>query len=239
MGSMWEYGQYCPVAKATEIVADRWTPLIVRELLEGMHHFNDLYRGLPGISRSLLAQRLRRLARVGVIERRTVARGGHEYHLTFAGLELKRTIDDLGEWGARWAFSDPRADELDPVLLLWWIRRRINSELLPQRRIVIQFDFKGGRRQTLWLVLEPSDASVCLQHPGFDVDLFVTADLAAFYRVWLGRTSFADALASELVQIEGPTTLARAFPRWLKLSPFADRVRTALTAASLHSTSRA
>ncbi len=122
---MHPYGQYCPVARAAELLADRWTVLIVRELLADVTHFNELERGLPHISRSLLAERLRRLECAGVLERRAAPRGKPtEYRLTSAGRELQRVIDDLGEWGARWAFGDPRPNELDPVILLWWMRRQ-------------------------------------------------------------------------------------------------------------------
>lgn len=229
MGSMTTYGQYCPVARATEIFADRWTPLIVRELVLGSRHYNAIYRGLPGISRSLLAQRLRRLVGTGVLERRVAAKHrAVEYQLTAAGHELHQVIEVLGEWGARWAFTEPRPDEMDPQLLLWWVRRSIHRELLPPERTVVQFDFRGAKRLTAWLVMEPSDVSLCLHHPGFDVDLFVTADTAAFYRVWFGWTSMNQALEEESIQIDGPQALGREFPRWLKFSHFAPAVRAAL-----------
>lgn len=222
------YGQYCPTARATEILADRWTPLIVRDLLLGACHFNELERGLPGISRSLLAERLRRLERAGVLERRVAPSGrATEYRLTPAGRALQRLIDVLAEWGARWAFGEPQPDELDPVLLLWWMRARINRERLPPGRVVLQFDFRGERTGTYWLVVDPSDVSLCLHHPGFDIDMLVTADIAAFYKVWLGRLSLADALRADLVQLDGPPALTRAFPGWLAFSPVAGVVHAA------------
>jgi DNA-binding HxlR family transcriptional regulator len=163
---MYLYGQYCPVARASEILADRWTLLIVRELLAGVDHFNALDRGLPGISRALLVERLRRLERMGVVARRASSAGrAVEYSLTPAGRQLQVIIDAMGGWGARWAFGDPRPSELDPVVLLWWMRRRVHRERLPARRVVIQFDFHGGHTGRYWLVLERTDVSVCLQHP--------------------------------------------------------------------------
>jgi DNA-binding HxlR family transcriptional regulator len=137
---MYESGQYCPIARASEILADRWTPLIVRELLAGVRHFDELDRGLPGISRALLAERLRRLEQSGVVVRRA-GTAGHvtEYRLTPAGEELQRVSDVVGEWGARWVFGDPRPDELDPVVLLWWMRRRVHQDRLPAPRVVIEF----------------------------------------------------------------------------------------------------
>lgn len=224
------YGQYCPVARASEILADRWTPLIVRELLADIHHFNDLDRGLPGISRALLVERLRRMERIGVVERRKSSEGRvTEYHLTRAGRELQRVIDVLGGWGARWAFGDPRPTELDPVVLLWWMRRRVHRHRLPERRVVIQFDFRGGRTGSYWLVLERTDVSVCLQHPKFDIDLRVTADINTFYRVWLGRITLGEAMHGRLVRFEGPSAVIRAFPNWFAWSPMANVVRTATT----------
>src|SRR5918996_5250318 len=123
---MHRYGQYCPVARVAEILADRWTVLIVRELLADVSHFNKLERGLPGISRSLLAERLRRLVQSGVLERHAAKRGKRiAYRLTPAGRELQQMIETLGDWGARWAFGNPRPNELDPIVLLWWMRRRV------------------------------------------------------------------------------------------------------------------
>jgi DNA-binding HxlR family transcriptional regulator len=223
------YGQYCPVARAAEIFADRWTPLIIRELLADIHRFNHLERSLPGISRPLLVERLRRLEHAGVIEHRETEDGQPlGYYLTPAGQELKQVIESIGNWGARWALGDPRPEELDPGLLLWGMRRRVNLDFLPHRRVVVRFDFRGTKKPRIhWLVLERHEVSVCLTDPGFDVDLLVTADLAAFHKVWLGRIALGDAMNEGLVQIDGPPVLARAFPRWLQWSPFADAVRAA------------
>jgi DNA-binding HxlR family transcriptional regulator len=235
---MYLYGQYCPVARASEILADRWTPLIVRELLAGLRHFNDLDRGLPGISRALLVERLRRLERMGIVERHAGGEGRVEYALTRAGQELQRVIDVLGGWGARWAFGEPRPSELDPVVLLWWMRRRVRRHRLPAGRTVIQFDFRGERTGSYWLVLERGDVSVCLQHPKFDVDLHVSADIAGFYRVWLGRTTLGAAMRAGLVRFDGLPAAARAFPQWFAWSPMASAVRAALPGRATASVSR-
>jgi DNA-binding HxlR family transcriptional regulator len=223
------YGQYCPVARATEIIADRWTPLIIRELLAGIHRFNDLDRGLPGISRPLLAERLRRLEHADIVERRTLSEGANAgYYLTAAGEELRAVIQSLGEWGAKWAFGDPRPDELDPALLLWRMRRRIDLALVPLRRVVIRFDFRGMKRpRPHWLVIEKPEVSLCLTDPGFDTDLYVGADLAAFYKVWLGRSTWIAATREGLIEVDGPPALTRVLPRWLQWSPFAPTVREA------------
>jgi DNA-binding HxlR family transcriptional regulator len=225
---MAEYRQYCPVARAAEVLADRWTPLIIRELVAGVCHFNDFERGLPGISRSVLASRLRHLEDHGVVQRLAGERPNNtEYHLTEAGQALQRVIDALGAWGARWAFGDPRPEELDPVLLLWRMKRRIRAEMLPKRRVVIEFEFSGRGGRRLWLVVEPRESSVCLRPPGFDPDLIVRANLASFYRVWLGKLDYeAAARAGDLV-VDGSPALRRAFSRWWMWSPMAPHLRAA------------
>jgi DNA-binding HxlR family transcriptional regulator len=227
------YGQYCPIARGAEVFGDRWTPLIVRELLQDVHRFNDLERGLPGISRPLLAKRLRQLEQAGIIERRPAAKGHWtEYHLTAGGRELEPVVEALGQWGARWALGNPRKEEQDPVLLLWWMRRRINRHLLPPHRVVVRFDVRGSNRRRLWLVLQPQDVSVCLHDPGFDVDLIVTAHVADLYRAWLGRIRLSEALHEGSIRVDGIPALTRAFPRWLQLSHLADAVHAAMTRTS-------
>src|SRR5262245_28872382 len=182
------------------------------------------------MSRTLLADRLRRLERTGVLERRAASRGKPTvYRLTAAGRELQQVIDLFGQWGARWAFGEPRANELDPIILLWWMRRRVRLDRLAgRRRIVIQFDFRGGPKQSYWLLIEPTDVSVCLKHPGFDIDVAVKADILAFYRVWLGHATLADALRRDQIDLEGTPADLRAFPHWFAWSPMADTVRAAL-----------
>jgi DNA-binding HxlR family transcriptional regulator len=223
---MAEYHQYCPVARASEILADRWTPLIVRELLAGSRHFNTIERGLPGISRSLLVDRLRQLEDAGVLERRAGQRRNvSEYVLTEAGEELRAVIDRLGAWGVRWAFGDPRPLELDPALLLWKIHQRIDRTQLPPTRTVVEFDFRGRGAQRLWLVLEPREVSVCLRPPRFDTDLVVRVELTIFYRVWLGAVQWTAAMRAGDLVVEGQRAMVRALPRWLLWSPMAVHVQ--------------
>jgi DNA-binding HxlR family transcriptional regulator len=223
------YGQYCPVARAAEILADRWTLLIVRELLADVRHFNELERGLPHMSRTLLAERLRRLERMRVLERRGTSRGKPtDYRLTAAGRELQQIIDLLGAWGARWAFGPPRPNELDPIILLWWMRRRVAVDRISRSRVVVQFDFQRAPQKSYWLLIEPKDVSVCLKDPGFDVDVVVTSDIMTFYQVWLGRLSMASALRQRLVTLDGAPADIRAFPAWFTWSPMADSVRAAV-----------
>jgi DNA-binding HxlR family transcriptional regulator len=225
-----KYGQYCPVARSAEILGDRWTLLILRDMLCGAQHFNDLERGLPGIPRALLSERLRRLQRVGVLERQDAPRGKKAcYKLTQAGRELLPLLDVLIQWGAKWAFGEPELSELDPTLLMWWMHDRVNPERLPQRRVVVEFDFRGASVGSYWLVLQEGAASVCHQHPGFDVDVVVAADLAAMYKVWLGQMTFAEAMHDGSIELQAPPSLARAFPTWFAFSPAASGVRKART----------
>jgi DNA-binding HxlR family transcriptional regulator len=220
------YGQFCPVAKASEIVAERWTPLVLRELLCGSQRFNDLHRGVPLMSRTLLTRRLRELEDAGVIERRESSPGGSEYRLTPAGEELRPIIEQLGAWGHRWVRRDYEGDDLDPSLLMWDVRRRIDRDALPESRVVVRFDLRGvprshGAHRTWWLVLDRDEVDLCLKDPGFPVDVTVDADLAALTRIWMGRLAFADAARGGLVHTDGPRPLVRAFPSWLGLSTFA------------------
>ena len=219
---MQKYKQYCPVARASEILAERWTPLIVRELVAGSRRFNEIERGLPGISRGLLASRLRDLEHAGVIERLPgTASAAAGYHLTEAGLELRMVIEALGAWGTRWAFGEPAPEELDAGLLIWKIHQRIHRDLLPEGRTVVEFDFTGPRGRRVWLLLQPREVSVCVTPPGFDSDVVVRADLAFFYRLWLGQVEYDAAIRSGGVVVAGPQALVRQLPRWLMWSPMA------------------
>src|SRR5204862_2333936 len=170
------YGQFCPVAVASEVFAERWTPVILRELVLGSRRFNEIQRGVPRISRALLVKRLRELAGHGVI-----TSVGREYRLTEAGEELGQIVVQLGHWGQRWT-SPVQRDTLDARLLIWDMRRRIAVERLPEKRTVVQFDFRGVPvshkwPRTYWLVMERQEVDVCIIEPGFEVDLFVEADL--------------------------------------------------------------
>jgi DNA-binding HxlR family transcriptional regulator len=221
------YAQYCPVAKATEVLGDRWTLLIVREMLGGASGFNELQRGLPGISRSVLTDRMRSLERAEVIERRTGPKGRTlEYRLTPAGRDLQPVVQAIGEWGATWSFTEPRPEELDPDLLIVWMARHVDRGRLPPDRTVLRFAFHAPERR-YWMVLEPSEVSVCLQHPGFDVDLEVDVDTATLYRVYLGRAELGDAIRAGTLTMSGPRALQRELGRWFTWSAFAPASRLA------------
>jgi DNA-binding HxlR family transcriptional regulator len=233
------YGQFCPVAKAAEIVAERWTPLVLRELLCGSRRFADLHRGMPLMSRALLVQRLQQLEHAGIVRSTPKTRGrGREYALTPAGQELRPVIEQLGEWGQRWARSQLRREDLDPGLLMWDIHRRLNVDRLPERRVVVRFDFRGMPPAsrcptTWWLILQRPEVDLCLKDPGFEEDLVVRADVAALTRVWMGDVRLVDALRQDLIRLDGLPIFRRAFPTWLALSSFAPvpRPRPAATGA--------
>jgi len=214
------YGQFCPVAVASEVFAERWTPVIIRELVLGSRRFNEIQRGVPRISRALLIKRLRELTAHGVIS----AVGG-EYRLTPAGEELGQVVVELGKWGQRWTAPVQR-DRLDARLLTWDMRRRIAVERLPEKRVVVRLDFRGvpathKAPRTYWLVMERPEVDLCIIEPGFDVDLFVNADLAAFSRVWLGEIPIRQAIREGDVNLAGDRQVVRDFPSWLLLSTLA------------------
>ncbi len=210
------YGQFCPVALAAEVFAERWTPLILRELSCGSHRFGDLHRGVPRMSRTLLARRLRSLEADGLVEHT-----GDGYYLTQAGADLVPVIDLLGRWGQRWATTSLPDADLDPALLMWDIHRRVPVELLPQRRVVVQFQFDEVPKERYWLVLEPGGVDVCYKDPGHAVDLYVTGSLRSLVSVWLGHTRYEQATAAGSIVLDGPRHLRAALPGWLGLSTFA------------------
>jgi len=216
---MKSYGEYCPIAMGAEAIGDRWTPLVLRELICGSERFSDIHRGVPRMSRTLLAQRLRQLERMGIVERRP----GPTYHLTRAGADLESVVWGLGDWAMQWLVGDPAKEHLDGAHLMWRVRQRLVPEALPERRTVVQFDFPGAHRgRCVWLVLDPAGSSVCERDEGFDVDLHVRSDITAFLRVWAGRTTWAEAIEAGDLALHGPRPLVRAFPRWFALSPFAS-----------------
>lgn len=222
------YGQYCPVAKAAEVLGERWTLLIVRDLITGAHRFTDLQRGLPGISRTLLSERLRRLESDGLVERRTGTSGRDEYWLTPLGLDLEPAVMAIGEWATRNFDREPRRGELDAEVLMLWIERMSRRSEFPRGRLVVRFEFRGARTPRAWLVVEDQTPSVCRDDPGFDVDLVIGADLRSMHLVFGGKLALSAALRTGALTLEGSATEKRAFPRWFGLSPFAPAARDQL-----------
>jgi DNA-binding HxlR family transcriptional regulator len=217
------YGQFCPVARAAELFAERWTPLVLRELLAGSTRFNELRRGVPQMSPSLLSTRLKTLQRHELVTRHEDDSGTTEYRLTDAGRALRPVVEQLGVWGQRWLRSRLDETELDVGLLMWDIRRRIDLEALPEDQTVVGFTYDDAPRAMTrwWLVMDRDHVDLCLKQHGFETDLEVETDIRTMTRVWLGHLSFSEALRRRSLVLEGPRDLCRRFPDWLQLSVFA------------------
>jgi DNA-binding HxlR family transcriptional regulator len=224
------YGQFCPVSRAAEILAERWTPLVVRELLCGSVRFNDLQRGVPRMSSALLSRRLKELEYAGIVERRPAEKGrGQEYHLTEAGRDLFPILDGRGLWAQRWARNDLTADEnLDPDLLMWDIRRRVTAEGIPaDRRFVVLFQLSGVpvNRRRYWVVFDHGEADLCIKDPGYEVDLYVSAQLRTLTQIWLGHVTIGEAVRDERLSFDGARGDIEAFASWFALSSTAKFAR--------------
>jgi DNA-binding HxlR family transcriptional regulator len=227
------YKQFCPLAMAAEVLCTRWTMVLLRELLAGSTRFNDLRRGVPKMSPSLLSQRLKELEAAGIVERRAARSlggggdGGHfEYHMTESGKDLRAVVEAMGFWGQRWVDARLSLDNLDPSLLMWDMRRNLNPEPLPKQRTVIQFLYPGlpASKRAWWLVVEPHGAvDLCWYDPGFDVDLYVSTDLRTMTAIWMGLTTVAK--AGDKVMLTGNREIARTMQVWLGLSPFAAEAK--------------
>jgi DNA-binding HxlR family transcriptional regulator len=223
---MAEYAQFCPVAKAMELLDERWTLLVVRELLMGSRHFNDVRRGVPRMSPALLSKRLRTLTQAGVVERR-VHGGRVSYVLTEAGAELRPVVEALGCWGARWV-PELGDEDLDPHLLLWDMHRNLDLDAMPDGRTVLHFRFPDVARPVhrWWLVVDATGVDVCDVDPGHEPTLTISAPLRTLVDLWRGESDWAGAERRGL-QIDGPAWARRALPRWLRLSAFAAVSRPA------------
>jgi DNA-binding HxlR family transcriptional regulator len=221
------YGQFCPVAKAMELLDERWTMLVIRELLEGSRHFNELRRGVPRMSPALLSTRLRTLVRAGVIER---YEDGNRisYSLTPAGKELRPIVEFIGQWGIRW-IPDLGDEDLDPHLLMWDIHRNVNLGVVSPGRTVLQFTFRdvSAAARDWWLVITPDGVDLCDFDPEQPVAATVETDLRTLTLFWRGDLSWAQALRSGDIELRGPVRVRRTIPRLLNRSAFAPTPRPA------------
>lgn len=218
------YKQFCPLAMAAELLCTRWTMILMRELIAGSTRFNDLRRGVPKMSPSLLSQRLKELESAGIVERRPVPseRGIFDYHLTEAGRDLRDVVIAMGMWGQKWVESSLSLKNLDPSLLMWDMRRNLNPAPLPDRRTVVQFVYHDlpTTKRDWWLVIEPAgEVDLCWADPGFEIDLYVTTDLRTMTAIWMGVTSVSAEL--EKFEFSGSRALTSTIQTWLGLSPFA------------------
>lgn len=218
------YKQFCPVAMASEILCSRWTIVLMRELIAGSTRFNDLRRGVPKMSPSLLSQRLKDLEHHGIVERRPVKseKGVFEYHLTRAGQDVRAIVEAMGFWGQKWVGSADSLDNLDPTLLMWDMRRNLNPNPLPKRRVVVEFlypELPSSKRQW-WLVIEPDgEVDLCWSDPGFGIDLYVATSLRAMTAIWMGLRTVEQERSS--MDFNGDREIQKAMQSWLGLSPFA------------------
>ena len=220
---MRNYGQYCPIARASEILAERWTLIILRDILNGVHTFSALADGAPGLSRTLLSTRLDQLQRAGVIDISPNPSGrGNLYTPTEAGHDLGPVMLALGTWGERWIELAP--EHLDPgVVLESWVRQYLDHDRLPEGRVVVRFDFpklavKGNQ---LWCIFDRSGSEVCRTYPGFEEDLVVRVDARALAEWHLGKITWGQGLDAGLIEVMGPPGLAAALPTWNKQSGWA------------------
>ncbi|GAA0413191.1 winged helix-turn-helix transcriptional regulator [Cocleimonas flava] len=218
------YGQFCPIAKATEILGERWMLLVVRELFLGSHRYSDLQRGLSRISPSVLTKRLKQLEQAGIIVRKAEhSRKGQSYYLTPAGKELKPLVENLAVWGMRWARGQLLDEELDVEFLMWDIQRRIQLDTLPDGDTILCFIFNDIERyNNWWLVIRDKDIDLCTENPGSNVDLYVRSSLRTMVEVWEGDLPLQSALRNQLVEVQGNKYLAKSMPQWLGINPYSD-----------------
>lgn len=218
-----EFGQFCPVALASETLTQKWMLLIVRELCAGAARFSDIRRGVPRISATLLKQRLDTLERAGLVARaRVEGIAAPTYALTEAGEDLRPVLASIGAWGQRWA-REIRPEDLDPGWLVWAMHRRLDVAAMPLGRTVIEIVFKDGpaRQRRFWLVSQNGLVDVCLKAPGFDADVTVRVGLLVMAEIWRGLRPIAAEIRAGRLEVEGKAALCRAFPRWLMLSVYA------------------
>ncbi len=228
---MKSYGQYCPVARAADILNERWTLLIMRDLIGGATRFNEIHRGVPRMSPSLLSKRLKDLEAIGLIERRRQGdRHRREYRPTQAGLEIKPIIEMYGVWGQRWVRNRIGKDELDVKLLMWFMQCGIDRSHFPEQRSVIRFEFTDRPRlrdgnwwvDVWWLIIDPDEVDLCVQDPGLEVDLYVKTDLLTMTRISTGDTPINEAVRSSSIELDGCRCLEKSFAKWLPRSTFAE-----------------
>ena len=218
-----EYGQFCPIAKAMDLLGERWTLLILRELHMGGTRFNELQRGLPLISPTVLTKRLKELADAELILRKKIpGQRGNEYFLTEAGKETLPILQMVGEWGMRWARGDIRDSDLDVELLMLYLQRSVKTDMLPGDESVIKFTFTDLKKfNTWWLLVKGDRVDTCLEDPGRDVDLYLTTDLRTMVSCWMGDETYREAIVDKRMVLVGPSALTRNIQSWIADSVFA------------------
>lgn len=220
------FGEYCPIAAAVDCLGDRWTPLIIRELTVGSSGFNEIHRGLPRLSRTLLSSRLKDMERRGIISRHDAGKNV-QYRLTPAGMELGPIVWDMGRWAAKWSFGDPEEDQLDYTWLVWRLHQQLMNDRIPDTRTVVQFLLAGNGGGTAWLVVQRGDSTACFIDPGYDVDLVVEGHNPDMHRWFVGAVTFKELQQTGRVRLIGPSKVARAFPTWFDNTRFSESFRAA------------
>ena len=218
------YSQFCPVAKGAEIFNERWTPLIIREMMCGSKRFNDFKRGNPMMSPSLLSQRLKFLEEAGVIERKSSKGESAEYFLTKSGEDLGEIVARLGLWGLKWARSRLTREDYDPQLLMWDVRRRIDVSGFPDRRVVISFMFRDmpSNRRAYWLVVDRGEVDLCVKYPGFDVDLAFVTTSKVMADIWMGYSTVKKEIRNKALALSGSAGLKTSLDDWFSYSLFSN-----------------
>ena len=217
---MSSYGQFCPLAQAAQLLCERWTLLVVRELVAGSTRFNEIKKGVPLMSPALLSARLKQLVVAGVVEK-SGGKVNPIYSLTPAGLALRPVVELLGVWGHRWAPSKLNKIDLDAGLLMWDMRRTVDPSVFPKRRIVVQFEYSGTPKEARdwWLVAEKGEIDLCLTDPGFDVNIMIKCSLKAMTEVWICQKRFRDAVKNGDIKVVGDQSLVNKLQEWLRSSP--------------------
>jgi DNA-binding HxlR family transcriptional regulator len=225
MEAAMDHGHLCPLAKATEVLGERWTFLVIRALLKGSARFNEVRREVPLMSPSLLSQRLQRLESEGIVTRQPADGGRCGYRLTGAGRELAPIVRDLSAWGERWVLGHVDRDSPDVSALMWAVRRRVDPAAFGGRRVVVQFEFddQPEARRRWWLINEDGAVDLCPKDPGFEVDLYVVTDLQTMVDIWVGVLPLSGAIDAERLHLEGARSLRQALRGWLLLSPLAPQ----------------
>lgn len=214
------YGQYCPIARTSELFAERWTPIIIRNLLAGCRTFTQIREGAPGIPKALLTERLALLEQYGVLERRpNPDHRGALYELTPSGRELKAVCDAMGEWGARWLELAPH--QLDPAYVLWAMCRLVDVVRVPRAGVIVRVELSDDPGRPVWLLLQQPRAELCRAYPGRPEDLIVRTDAATLVQYNLRRITVEEARQAGRLQVEGAPALVKAFLIWVQPSPFA------------------
>jgi DNA-binding HxlR family transcriptional regulator len=223
---MASHADYCPIATCVDILGDRWTPLVIRELMVGATGFNEIHRGIPRASRTLLSQRLRQLERLGLVSRESAERGrAGSYRLTESGEALTPIVWAMGHWAAEWIFADPTDEDCDGLSTIWRMHQHVVPSKLPATRVVVHVILTGSGAAQGWLDLQRGGVTVCKDDQGHDVDLVLEADTAAVMRWLMGRSSFKQLQLDGTARLIGPSRLVRAFPGWFDNSLFIDGLR--------------